>query len=136
MANINPTVTTLSPNAVQFKWEGFHTIDIDEGAPVEEEHDTGIAIPESFFDYVDRSIQVTGTFGADGEITIEGSNHGGVYATLNDPQGNALVVTTAKLEQIMEQTLLMRPRGTGGEIGVTDLDVTIICRRSRSAKGV
>lgn len=117
---------------MQFKYEGFHTIDIDPGAPVLEEHDTGLPIPEAFMDYVDRSVQVTGTFGDDGEITIEGSNHGGVYATLNDPQGNALVITTAKIEQVLEQALLLRPRGTNGQVAVTDLDVTIIARRSRS----
>jgi hypothetical protein len=136
MATIVPTVVWLDDDVVQFKWEGFHTIDIDPGAPVVEEHDVGVAIPEKFMDFMDRVAQVVGTFGDDGAITIEGSNHGGVYATLTDPQGLPLDFTAAKIEQIMETPLLMRPRGTNGEIGVTDLDVIIIARRSRSAKAV
>jgi polygalacturonase len=77
----------------------------------------------------DRSVQVTGTFGAGGSVTIEGSNDGTNYHTLNDPQGNALAVTSAKTEQVMELTRYIRPRITAGD-GTTSLTVTMFLRRT------
>jgi hypothetical protein len=135
MATIAYTVVTVDKNTVRFTWEGFTVIDTDPGAPVVEEFDVGVPIHTMFMDYVDRSVQVKGTFGTNGTILIEGSNHGDLYATLNDPQGNALSVTTAKIEQVMEVPLLIRPRLSNGQIGTTDIDVIIIARRARTARG-
>ena len=136
MATIVPTVTHIDRDTVRFTWAAMTVIDTDPGAPVVEEFDDGSPIPESFMDYVDRTVQVKGTFGADGTILIEGSNHGGTYATLNDPQGTALSITAAKLEQIMEVPLLMRPRLSDGEIGVSSVTVIIVASRARSGLGV
>lgn len=136
MATINPTVSRIEQNTVRITWEGLTVIDIDPGAPVVEEFDDGAPIVEAWMDYVDRTVQVKGTFGVDGTIVIEGSNHGGLYATLNDSQGNAISITTAKIVQLLEVPLLIRPRLSDGEIGVTDLDVIIVMHRPRSAKGV
>lgn len=72
----------------------------------------------------DRSVQVTGTFGAGGTVVIEGSNDGTTYKTLTDPQGNALSFTAASLEAIQEVTRYVRPRVTAGD-GTTSLTVTI-----------
>lgn len=81
-------------------------------------------------DYSDRSVQVTGTFGAAGSVSIEGSNDGTNYAQLSDPQGNALAITAAKIEQISELTRYIRPRVTAGD-GTTTLVVTLLARRAR-----
>jgi len=81
-------------------------------------------------DYSDRSVQVTGTFGATGSVSIEGSNDGVNYVGLTDPQGNAIAITEAKIEQVSELTRYIRPRVTAGD-GTTTLVVTLLARRAR-----
>ena len=77
--------------------------------------------PFEFVDWADRTIQLTGTFGVGGTLIIEGSNLATPPATsvaahtLNDPQGNALSFTAAKMEQVLEMPRWIRPRVTGGE---------------------
>lgn len=76
----------------------------------------------------DRSVQIKGTFGTSGEVTLKGSNDGGTtYATLTDPQGNNLVVTSAKIEQITELVERFRPEVTNGD-GSTALTVIMFMR--------
>lgn len=87
--------------------------------------DTGTPLP--FSKYADRSVQVSGTFGAGGTVVLQGSNNGTTYATLTDPQGNALSFTAAGLEQITEIVRFIRPSVTAGD-GTTSLTVTIAAR--------
>lgn len=95
--------------------------------------DTGEPLGEDFADYADRSVQVVGTFGAGGNLQVQGSNDGTNYAALTDPQGNALDISATKIEQVAEQTLSIRPNVTAGD-GTTALTVTIVARRSRSGE--
>lgn len=88
--------------------------------------DTGAPISKA--SYADRSVQVTGTFGAGGNMRWEGSN-ATIYATLTDPQGNALDFTAAKIEAVTELCLISRPSVTAGD-GTTALTVTLIARRA------
>lgn len=81
----------------------------------------------------DRSVQLLGTLGTGGVVTMEGSNVpepsvNADYATLTDPQGNALTLDTLKIEQISEATLWIRPRVTAGN-GSTSLTVRMLVRR-------
>ena len=125
MATINPVLTRIGENTVKFFYETLTTT-----------NDRGAAIADAYMDYADRSVQVLGTFGAAGNLRVEGSNDGGTtYAVLSDPQGNALNVTAAKVEAITEVTLLTRPFITAGD-GTTDLDVSITCSRRRSGKEI
>lgn len=77
--------------------------------------------------YPDRSVQVAGTFGVSGSIVIEGSNDGTNWATLTDPQGNALAFTSAKIEAVSELARYIRPRVAAGD-GTTSLTVTAVMR--------
>lgn len=123
MATIAPTVTKIGHHSVEFLYETLTTTD-DNGSP----------IPERWADYADRSVQVLGTFGAGGNLRIQGSNDDGTtYAVLTDPQGNALNIAAAKVEAITEVPLWTRPFVTAGD-GTTDLDVVIVCRRARSGQ--
>ena len=125
MATINPVLTRINENTVEFLYETLTTT-----------NDRGAGIPEAFMDYADRSVQVLGTFGAGGNLRVEGSNDGGTtYGALTDPQGNALNVTAAKVEAITEITLLTRPFVSAGD-GTTSLTVAFTCRRSRSGRQV
>lgn len=72
----------------------------------------------------DRSVQVSGTFGASGALAWEGSNDGTNYYALNSPQGSALSFTAAGLKAVQEGALYMRPRVTAGD-GTTAL--TVVC---------
>lgn len=90
--------------------------------------DTGVVIPKQLAAYADRTVQVAGTFGG-ATVTVQGSNDGTNFATLTDPLGNALTITTATIKQVTEAVLQMRPAVTGGD-GTTALTVTFMCRRS------
>lgn len=83
-------------------------------------------------DFADISVQVVGTFGVGGTLLIEGSNQAtpANWATLNDPQGNALSFTAAKMEQLLEMPRWIRPRVSAGD-GTTSLTVELWARRSR-----
>jgi len=81
-------------------------------------------------EYADRSVQVTGTFGAGGNVRIEGSNDEAAYAALSDPQGDALNIGSAGIKQVLEITRLLRPSVTAGD-GTTLLTVVMIARRTR-----
>jgi hypothetical protein len=86
--------------------------------------DSGEAI--SFSQYSDRSVQVSGIFGAGGSLRFEGSNDNGInWSVLTDPQGNDLNVTLAKIEMVTEVTWMVRPRVTAGD-GTTSIDVNLL----------
>ena len=95
-------------------WEGL--LNGDTGSPIE--------MPGSHI----RSVQIVGTFGVGGSITIQGSNDGVNYVALTDPQGNALTKTSAGLESVQELTKYIRPSVTAGD-GTTDLDVFLLVKR-------
>ena len=78
--------------------------------------------------YQDRTIQILGTFGAGGSVTIQGSNDGGTtWATLTDPLGNALTFTSAGMKQVTELPYEIRPSVTAGD-GTTAIDVWLHAR--------
>lgn len=92
-------------------------------------NDDGAPIGPEWSHYPDRSVQVTGTFGAGGSISWEGSNDGTNWATLNTPAGAAITLTAAGLKQVLEGSLYARPHVTAGD-GTTALVVTVFARRS------
>lgn len=120
MSDITPTVTQSGDGSVKyFVFEG-----IGDG-------DTGTPIP--FAEWADRSVQIVGTFGSGGTVAWEGSNDGVTWATLSDPQGNAISKTGAALEQVAEITKWARPHVTAGD-GTTDIDVHVVCRRQNNMR--
>jgi hypothetical protein len=88
--------------------------------------------PFETLDFGDISVQVVGTFGVGGTVILEGCNQATptTWATLNDPQGNAISFTAGKIEQILEMPRWIRPSVTGGD-GTTSLSVELWARRSR-----
>ena len=71
--------------------------------------------------YPDKSLHVFGTFGAGGTLKGQGTNEitaPGNWYSLNDPQGNELSFTAAKIEQVLENSFLFRPYLSAGT-GVT-----------------
>lgn len=119
MATITPTAEDISRDGSVLKrtWALLTTTNAD-GSPF------------PFAAWADRSVQVTGTFGAGGNLRWEGTNDGTNYVALTDPQGNALDFTTAKIEAVTEVCALARPRVTAGD-GTTSLTVTLVARNAR-----
>jgi hypothetical protein len=76
--------------------------------------------------YTDKSVQVFGTFGVGGTATLQGSNDGTNWATLTDPQGNPLSMTSAKIEMVSEATVFVRPVVTGD--GSTSITVLLLAK--------
>jgi hypothetical protein len=103
-------------NAVLVSWSGL--LNGDDGSPFEAA------------DFADRTVQITGTLGVGGTITIEGSNDGTNWVALTDPQGNAVTKTALGIETIEEAPRYTRPHVTGGDVN-TSLVVTLWCRRPR-----
>jgi hypothetical protein len=89
----------------------------DSGAPAQ--------IPE----FANKTVQVLGTFGVGGSVTLQGSNDGGTtWFTLTDPQGNPLTFTAAGGEYVAETPEKIRPLVTAGD-GTTDLTVIVVASR-------
>jgi hypothetical protein len=88
--------------------------------------DSGSAVDLN--DYRDRSVQVLGTFGASGSVTLQGSNDGGTtWATLTDQGGNNLTFTAAGIKHVQQLTEYIRPTVTAGD-GTTALTVYVFMR--------
>ncbi len=99
-------------------------------------------------DKSEKSVQVSGTPGVGGQCIVQGSNGQAYqssasgatqltpsYATLNDPQGNALTfvaadITAAKIEKVLENTLVVRPNVNAGD-GTTAVTVRMVVRTAK-----
>jgi hypothetical protein len=76
----------------------------------------------------DRTVQVSGTFGVNGLVAIEGSLDGVNWNTLRDPTGAKLLIGSADLRAVLENIDMIRPNVTGGD-GTTQITVTIAIRK-------
>lgn len=87
--------------------------------------DTGRPVRKS--DLAVKTVQVTGTFGAGGEVTIQGSNDGTTWFTMTTTDATGAAAATfsaAGGAKLVENPRYIRPNITGGD-GTTDLTVTI-----------
>lgn len=88
---------------------------------------TDVGVPESPQGLSDRSVQVTGTFGAGGTVNIQGSNDGGInWFNLKDPSNTVIAIAAAGGAEILENTQMIRPSVAGGD-GTTSLTVSLVC---------
>lgn len=112
MATRNFVASNVGDRAIEVLWSGL--LNTDDGGPVE------------FYDLPEKTVQVTGTFGAGGTIAIEGSNDATNWFTLTDMQSTAISKTSAALEAIAECPRYIRPRVTAGD-GTTNLVCRLLC---------
>ena len=89
--------------------------------------DQGVGL--GFVQWADACVQATGTIGTS-TLTIEGSNDGTNWATLNSAQGTALSFTSlvGLVKQIVERPLYIRPALSAGT--ASGIVVTIVARRA------
>jgi hypothetical protein len=119
MAVVTPTVIYApngNRNGVLVTWSPL--ANGDTGGPVE-----GV-------DFADCTVQIGGTFGVGGSVTLQGSNDGTQWDALTDPQGNAVTKTAVGIEVIEENPRYKRPSVTAGD-GTTALTVSVWARRER-----
>jgi hypothetical protein len=121
MAVIKPVYTDVSEtkdgSTIQISW-----------TPVTSADTCGIvSLPR----HTDRSIQVSGNFGATASVAVNGSNElGGTnVAALNDQGGAAIAITLASIKFILENTLFVQPAATGGG-GAQSLTISLLSRMS------
>lgn len=114
MATITPTITYApdgQPDAVLVVWANL--ANGDTGAPFRG------------FGLKDGSVQVEGTFGTGGSVTIQMSNDSTNWQAAADPQGNDVTKTAADLETLLDIVgRQVRPNVTAGD-GTTSLTVTL-----------
>ena len=75
--------------------------------------------------YNDRTIQVGGTFGVGGTMTLEGSNDGAQWDAMRDVFNVDITATSNKLITLTEVPLYIRPHITAGN-GSTAITVTVV----------
>lgn len=78
----------------------------------------------------ERTIQVTGTFGASGTIIWEGSLDNSNWFQLKDPSSTAISFTAAGLKCVLEDPIYVRPRLSSGGDGTTSITCILKVRRS------
>ena len=88
---------------------------------------SAVELPE----YADMTVQVVGTFNG-GTVTIQGSNDGATWATLNDPSSAALTFTSTRIEGILENPRYIRP--SNSDTASMDIDVYLTARRASSLR--
>jgi hypothetical protein len=110
---IQPTRLVLEGGAVVYTWQLTAG---QTGAPV------------SLVDFADRAVQVGGTFGIGGSVTVEGSIDGLSYNTLSTPAGDPTVFASPKIASIVEVTRMIRPVAIGD--GSTFMTVSLLLRRN------
>jgi hypothetical protein len=106
--------TNIRKKTIQTTWSGL--LNLDTGNP------------ETFNRYTGRVVvQVLGTFGVGGSVSIEGSSDGGTtWVTIFDNRGtgSALTFTANGMRSLNEVPNLIRPNVTAGD-GTTNLKVII-----------
>lgn len=79
----------------------------------------------------DRTVQVQGTFGAGGDVVIEGTLDGANWYVLHDPTGASLSFTGPGLRTVLENVDQIRPNVVSGD-GTTQIQVIISARKYRN----
>lgn len=96
--------------------------------------EAGVALESAAF--ADKTAHVFGTFGAGGQVELEGSNDPAVaspggstnWFPLVDPQGNPISKTSQAGETILENPRFIRPRVSAGD-GNTSITVVIVAKK-------
>lgn len=110
-------VGTLSKGEGQIvtaTWEGLLQSSSDVGAGLHVGNVSGL------------TAQMVGTLGTGGAVTMQGSNNGTDWGTLQDPAGTPVVLDAiGEMFLIGNRPLYIRPSVTAGD-GATDVDVIMV----------
>jgi hypothetical protein len=102
---------------IQYKEEPVSRGNVSEGTlvtwPDLSNGDSGAAYKGTLWS--DRSVQVSGDFGAGGCVEILGSLDGDNYVVVNDPEGLPVSVTSPSLVSLSESAVGVRPSVVEGD---------------------
>ncbi len=147
MGTVNYTIYNINPgNALVVKWASLsstsNALDVGQTFPSSLDY----ALVGALFS--DKSIHAikTSTGATDTQILMEASNQMSQvdptalsYATITDPQGNALVFKDAtspwRIEEVLENFVFVRPRVTTVSSTSMAADVWMLLTSNRSARG-
>lgn len=76
----------------------------------------------------ERTVQVVGTFGVGGSVTMQGSNDGVNWVALVNRSGTALTFTAQGMNRTQDYPIYVRPIVTAGD-GSTNLTVIVAAHR-------
>ena len=114
---IQPARTLDQRGVYTVEWAPITNVNVD-GAPVSNTR------------FTDRSVHVSGAFGAGGTVTIQGTNQvdaAGLpinWLTLSDQAGVALAFTAPGIKTILQVSRFIRPLESAGD-GTTSVTVTL-----------
>ena len=112
MATKTATIVHGAQRSMDILWENLETSS-DDGV--------GVAIPGA----KSAVVQLLGTIGSGGAITMQGSMNGGsTWATLEDINSADVSLSALGIATIHELPTMIRPNATGGSS--TDLDVRVV----------
>ena len=80
------------------------------------------------------TVQITGTIGAGFGLSIQGSNDGVTWYTINDQANSPAAFTALGLKTIRDQPLYVRPLVTGGD-GTTSINAIMAFQKSAFSIG-
>ncbi len=118
MSTVTPTTKTFY-DRIEYVWAGMVTGDT-------------IVAQQVPANCGDRAVQFSGTFAGGTSMSFTGSlipGGAGTYATLTDPQGNAITKTAAGLEQVTELTDWVAPTIASGS--ADSVTCTLIVSRTK-----
>ena len=113
MADKKPSISRPNSDTIIVVWSGVTEAD-------------DMLAAQGLSEHADRSVEVSGSLGG-ATVTIQGSNGGSAYFTLNDPLGNALSFAANGLKAILEYAEYIKPVRTGGSSA--SINVTLIAKR-------
>lgn len=116
MATRSASITQRDDLVYVITWQGL-VGSADDGAGV------GVA------NLCDLTVQVVGDFGSSGAVTMQGSNDGTTWGTLNDEAGNAVTLSDSSVIEIEGSPLYLRPNGSAGS--AADMDVIVTGKQFR-----
>lgn len=97
---------------VNYNWSGL--LNGDSG--------TAVGVSDHNWSY---TMQVTGTFGAGGSVSLQGSNNNVDFIAIDDAAAVAVAATTTKIWKLSQLPRYIKPVVTAGD-GTTNLTVNIV----------
>lgn len=115
-------MATITPTAVKTD-DGYWVATFTDAALGDgDQVSTGVAVPGLFNG---MCVQAVGTWGGDGSVSLQGSNDGTNYTTLEDHAGAAVTFTANGLVQVVTIPRYIRTLQAEGEPAVTDVNVIV-----------
>jgi hypothetical protein len=86
--------------------------------------------PAQYTGSAERTIQVSGTFGAGGTVIWEGTLDGTNWFQVKDPSSTLISFSAGGLKAILEDPIFVRPRISSGGDGTTAITCIMKVRRN------